>query len=301
MLEAMTMLRTIPIKSTSLRRMCLVAGTVLCCTATALGQQHPTSFPDCRPDRNTASLKGVPEASGLAASRRNPGHFYTHNDANAAELFVIDASGSVIRKIPVPDVKLQDWEAIAVGACPSGSCIYIADIGDNSGKRDRISIYRLSEPDASGELKSASEAFHATYPDGGHDAETILIGPDGRLFVVTKGPVALYAFPHDLRAGTTTKLTRVGQAGPKDIDRITDGAVSPNGDWVALRSKEMLFLYRATDLLSGRWRESRRIDLKSLGEPQGEGVTFTTNAELFLAGESGGKSGAGSFARLRCG
>jgi len=283
--------------------MCLAMGTVLCCLATAQAQQQQTTtFPDCKAAGKITSLKGVPEASGLAASRRNAGHFYTHNDAGAGELFVIDASGSVVRKLQVPGVTLKDWEAVAVGACPAGSCIYIADIGDNAGKRDRISIYRLPEPDAAGELKNASDVFHATYPDGGHDAEAILIASDGRMFVVTKGgTVALYAFPRDLRAGTTMKLTRVGEAGPKDVDRITDGAVSPNGDWVALRSKEALFLYRATDLLSGHWRESRRIDLKSLGEPQGEGVTFATNSELLLAGESGGKSGAGSFVRLRCG
>lgn len=196
---------------------------------------------------------------------------------------------------------------MAVGRCPSGSCIYVADIGDNEAERDRITIYRVPEPaEASGSVK-VSDVFHAAYPDGAHDAESLLVTADGRLHIVTKGetgPVSMYRFPNQLRSGTTLRLERVG--GPRESraaaenDRVTDGAVSPNGQWIALRSTSTLAFYRAADLLAGNWREAARVSLTTLREPQGEGVTFGSDTSVYLMSEGGGKKQPGAFARLTC-
>jgi hypothetical protein len=116
--------------------------------------------------------------------------------------------------------------------------------------------------------------------------------------------VSLYRFPTELRSGTTLRLERVG--GPRDArnpgenDRITDGAVSPDGQWIVLRSKPSLTFYRAADLLSGTWREAGRVALASLDEPQGEGVTFAADDSVYLMSEGGGKRQPGVFARLTC-
>ena len=83
-------------------------------------------------------------------------------------------------------VKVEDWEAVAVGPCPGGSCVYIADIGDNEARRKRITVHRVAEP-VSENTVAVADSFHATYPDGAHDAETLLVTPDGQLFIVTKG------------------------------------------------------------------------------------------------------------------
>ena len=295
------MVRVIPTSSTSRLGVGLALATLLVSQPAVRAVQTQAATPDCKPAGNLVSLKGLAEASGLAASSRGAGHLYSHNDSGASELFVLDAKGTLVRKITVPGVAIRDWEAVAVGSCPAGSCIYIADIGDNAGRRDRITIHRLREPDATGAIPTSGETFHATYPDGGHDAETLLVAPDGRLFVVTKSETAtLYAFPHELQTGAPMKLTKVGQAGQKNPARITDGAISPKGEWAVLRSNDSLFFYRAADLLSGNWREARRINLKPLGEPQGEGVAFVGDDVLYLAGEGGGKSNAGTFVRLNC-
>ena len=125
-----------------------------------------------------------------------------------------------------------------------------------------------------------------------------------RLHVVTKGDtgaVALYRFPSELQAGATMRLERVGDPRPGgNKDRITDGAVSPDGRWVALRSRDAVMLYRATDLLTGNWRELGRVPLKTLAEPQGEGVTFAADNSFYLISEGGGKKRPGRFARLTC-
>lgn len=82
--------------------------------------------------------------------------------------------------------------------------------------------------------------------------------------------------------------------------RITDGAISPDGDQVVLRTLTTLTFYRAADFLKGDFKELRRVDLKSLREPQGEGVTFGASNSVYVAGEGGGKSQSGTLAALTC-
>ena len=95
----------------------------------------------------------LPEGSGLAASRRTPGRFWSHNDSGDPVLFALDNDGRVVGRVRMSGAAVEDWEAIAVGACPSGSCIYVADIGDNDAERNQITVYRIPEPsDTSGSV-----------------------------------------------------------------------------------------------------------------------------------------------------
>ena len=47
-------------------------------------------------------------------------------------------------------------------------------------------------------------------------------------------------------------------------------------------------------------KEARRMDLKSLGEPQGEAVAFGPSDTVYIAGEGGGRSQPGTLAALSC-
>jgi len=261
----------------------------------------------CKPATSVQRVAELPEGSGLAASRRTPGRFWSHNDSGDPVLFALDGNGRVTGRLSLSGAAVEDWEAVAVGPCPSGSCIYVADIGDNDATRKQITIYRIAEPaDPNGSAK-VSDVFHATYPDGAHDAESLLVTPDGRMLIVTKGdtgPVSLYRFPGEPRSGSTSRLERVGPPRdprqPAETERITDGAVSPDGKWVVLRTRQALTFYRAADLLAGNWRQAGRVPVVSAGEPQGEGVTFASNDSLYLMSEGGGKKQPGALARLTC-
>jgi hypothetical protein len=280
----------------------VVAGS-LATAATSEAQQSV----QCKPAATLQRVAELPEGSGLAASRRTPGRFWSHNDSGEPVLFALDGNGRVIGRLTISGAAVEDWEAVAVGPCPSGSCIYVADIGDNDAERRRITVYRVMEPVEASGSAAVADVFHATYPDGAHDAESLLVTPDGRLLIVTKGdtgPVSLYRFPKEMRSGATLPLERVGGARdprqPAENDRITDGAVSPDGQWIVLRSTHALTFYRAADLLAGNWREAGRVPLETLGEPQGEGVTFASNDSLYLMSEGGGRKQPGALARLAC-
>ncbi len=218
----------------------------LAASMTVAGQTRGAA-PHCRADGPVAAIQELPEASGIAASRTVPGRLWSHNDSGHPMLFALDTRGSVTGRLRLSGAGVDDWEALAVGPCPAGSCLYVADIGDNDASRKRITIYRVQEPSAVEASVAVKDVFHATYPDGAHDAEALLVTPAGGLFIVTKGDtgaVALYRFPSELRPGATHQLERVGKprgpGKPAAHERITDGSMSADGQWVVLRTEQSL-------------------------------------------------------------
>ena len=258
--------------------------------------------PQCEPAVPVARVPELPEGSGLTASRLMPGRFWSLNDSNEPVLIALDSGGRVVGRLQISGATVDDWEAIAVGPCAAGSCIYVADIGDNDARRREIAIYRIAEPAEPEGVAKVTDVLRATYPDGAHDAEAMFITADGRLYIVTKGdtgPVSLYRVPSE-HAGTV-RLERIGAPRSKEAnDKITDGAVSPDGRWIVLRSKQALMFHRAADLLAGNWREAARVPLASLGEPQGEGVTFGSDNAIYLMSEGANRKQPGMIARLTC-
>ena len=244
----------------------------------------------------------------MTASARVPHRFWTHNDSGESVLFSIDERGAVTGRVGIGGATVTDWEAVATGRCAAGSCIYVADIGDNEGTRDHITLYRLTEPEAALPATITAEAFHATYPDGTHDAETLLVTPEAGVYIVTKGstgPIALYRFPRPLPVGgAVARLERVGQpmtTGKVDKDeQITDGAVSSDGRRVVLRTHDTLLFFQTQQLLAGNWTVAQTSDLADVGEAQGEGVAFGGDNAVYVIGEGGDESQPGTFARLQC-
>jgi hypothetical protein len=218
----------------------------------------------------------------------------------------LDGTGSVLGRLTLEGARVADWEAIAVGPCGGESCVYVGDIGDNDGRRRDITIYRVPER-ASATPGAVTESMRGVYPDRPHDAEVLLVTPEGRMFIVTKGRTsspAVYRFPAMFQAGSTARLERVGSPlGSKplaDRDRLTDGNISESGEWIVLRTHAALMFYRASELLAGHWREVSRVDLSRLREPQGEAVAFGPNDRVYVVGEGGGGSRPGTFATLTC-
>jgi hypothetical protein len=254
-------------------------------------------------------LPSVPEASGIAYAG---GVLWTHNDSAAPVLYSIDAAGRAM-PVAVAGADVWDCEDLATGPCggPASAnatarqaCLFIADIGDNQESRERITIYQLPVPASGGTSTKPATAIHVRYPDGPHDAEALVVVA-GRaqlklsptMFVITKDlPARVYRFVAAADPGGTGTLTLSGTL--NEQTRITGAAVSRDERWVALRSNRVLLLYTLDEFVNGG--EPVRIDLRRFKEPQGEGVTFGSDADLYLVSEGGGKNAAGVLSRIHC-
>jgi hypothetical protein len=244
---------------------------------------------------DVASLPDLPEASGLAVSRRHAGVLWSHNDSGGEPVIVaVDASGRVRGRVRIP-VRSGDWEDISAAPCDDGDCLYIADIGDNRLTRPRLQIHRVREPALGDTVTPAPETFTAVYPDGRHNAEAaFVVAAD--LFIVTRDRVAALYRSSVRGPDRELRLQRVGQL---DLEAVTDAETSRDGASVAVRTSHEVVLYRADVLAGGRVAPSLRIPIDGLREPQGEGVALD-GATLSLASEGRPWSRAGRLITLRC-
>ena len=253
------------------------------------------------------------ESSGVAKSSTFPGVLYTINDSgNKPEIFATDSSGRPLGRWLVPGIRNRDWEAISVGPCPAGSCIYLGDTGDNLERKRTVTIYRLTEPRRFERFRGADDpaplgldSIAVQYPGGGQDVEALWVDATGSLVLVTKGRshgVRLFRVEWSGRAGVARVATLV-QVLPitpnASLGRwVTDASLAPGGTRVAIRTYTELYLFPV--LGAGRLGAPVACNVAGL-EPQGEGVTWLDEQRLLLTSEAGDSRRPGPIHVVRCG
>ena len=246
------------------------------------------------------------ETSGLAASLLHDNVFWTHNDrGNPPELFAIDSNGDVLRRIRL-EVPATDWEDIEISQCASGSCIFVADTGDNDGERERITIYRLEEPGLESDRLGPIETLHAQFPDGPRDVEALFVLPGTGLFLVSKGrreDIALYRYPLPQQQNAVVALERVRQLFPEPgngDDRVTAATATSDGRRVGIRTGRSLYVYSVESLLGAGDVDPVVVDLGSLNERQGEGLAMPDLGSIWLSSEADSRDETAVLNRMMC-
>ena len=253
--------------------------------------------------------EALDETSGAAVSRRDPGAIWTHNDEGST-LYAIDERGRILAEHRLP-LELRDWEDVAIADCPGGSCLYLADTGDNSEQRPRgdIRIVRLPEPDPHGgrsdePVASRAEVFPIELPDGARDVEAIFVLPGERVHVVSKGrrhPLTVYRYPGPLRADTVVleEVQRLSEGPRSLLAQVTGASVSTDGTVVAVRTYQSLELFQVhADTLARL--PNGVANLRTLEEIQGEAVALGPNGLVVLTSEGGPLGGPASMRLLTC-
>jgi hypothetical protein len=221
------------------------------------------------------------ESSGLAKSQKHQGIYWTVNDSgDSARVFGIDTNGKV-KAVLSFKADVRDVEAVAVDR---DGTIYIADIGDNRLNRDMIEIYTIPEPD---ELADADVRYHRydfTYPDGPHNAETLLVEPGtNQLYIVTKvdkGAGAIYAAPPAPSRQGTNELTKLA---PAPAGTFTDGTFLSDGQRVVLRTY--------TGVATVAWGDNPAVIASTeVAVTQGESVAVGQTSNTVLVGSEGSNS-----------
>lgn len=240
-------------------------------------------------ETGTLEKEKITEASGIVASRKNPGVLWVHNDSgDKANLYAIKPDGELIKTFRIKKAKSRDWEDIAIGPGPGKNLdyLYIGDIGDNSADHSSIRVYRIEEPDIEtskeGKKIGPADEIKLEYLDGPKDAETLLVDPlNGDIYIITKsqsfGMVYLAHFPQD-----TDKKTQLEFVTAIPLAMATGGDVSSNGELIIVRASDSAGLWKRPEgekLWKAFGAEPVWIDL--IEEPQGEAICFDANGGGF--------------------
>lgn len=252
----------------------LVVGAV----ALAFAAQKPSPKAQFRVGKMDA--KPIVESSGLAASRSQPGVFWTHNDSGSpAELFAIDGVGKLLATFKVA-TKNIDWEDIAI----VGETLYIADTGNNAKDRREVYVHAVSEPSITRDKPAAKPLTVAitwtlTFPDNKpFDVEALMIH-NGKAYVVSKlrdlSNAGLYRFdldPDRLKQA----LEPVGTL-PIRFP-VTAGDISQDGRWLGLATVNGAFLFR----IDGDVSSATKVEPKhsTFTSPKMEACAFTSDGLL---------------------
>lgn len=223
------------------------------------------------------------EASGLAVSFKNPGHFWTHNDSGGEPaLYLINEVGDLVLTVNLQGAKNRDWEDLAIVKDGSG-IIYVGDIGDNYAERIGIRIYRIEEPrlDSLNEITLPITTMRIRYEEGPRDSETLMVDPfTNDLILLTKREDSILTYTFPFEAGTSKMIQ---SRGTMDLTQITAGDINENGE-VLLKNYEQVFLLENPQkvaiidlLLKGN---IKLVDYEV--ERQGEALTWGLDGESFF-------------------
>jgi hypothetical protein len=266
----------------------------------------------------TVASNDAIELSGLASSRVNDGVLWAHNDSgDTARVFAVGAHGEALATYTLAGADALDWEDIAVGPSASrdASELYVGDIGDNARARTDVVVYRLREPkvarDAAPIVATLSSVDRLTlrYPDGPHDAETLIVDSvSGDLIIVTKDAAGSEVFraAGTLDANSTTTLELVGKIDFGSLKRrtpypddtpvlarvggafATGGDISPSGDVIAIRTYSAVWLWsRSPGQSVGQALAGTPCEAPAAAEKQGEAIAFDADGRGYWTSSEG--------------
>jgi hypothetical protein len=247
------------------------------------------------------------ETSGLAVSRRQPDVLWSHNDSgDTARVFALGPDRAVRAEYVLTGVTSTDWEDIAIGPGPQSDSdyLYVGDIGDNLGSRRTVDVLRFLEPTVEDSADSIAvdgvDVLTLRYPDGPHDAETLMSDPfTGDLIIVTKedpGPSTVFRFAAPLSTSGTIEGEEIatlgfGSTSLPGSPMTTAGDISSDGTLIAIRTYTHAFAWRRWGTTTvAEALQSAPCPLPLRLEIQGESLAFGTDgAAYFTVAEGSGR------------
>ena len=228
--------------------------------------------------------KTLSETSGLLCGANNA---YTINDSgNEPELYEIDSSGNLINT-SVLDAENRDWEAIT----GDDKFLYIGDFGNNAGKRDKLSIYKVAREsgEVTGQLSISYEGNvpHSNTPYAhDYDGEAMTMR-DGNILIFSKSweTEISHVYQVDTQQGEQVLTSTAEIAG---LPGVVTGA-----DWNESKQELVLVGYRSNALgmfkpfiatLDGDYKTKDVRELPQFG--QVEGVCYATDNHVWISQES---------------
>lgn len=290
-------------------KMCLMAlGLVMAMTVGAAdginydGTKLSLNNDFTRTECGTMKKSVMPETSGLACSRTTPGYLWAHGDENTGsnrKIVAVSPSGTLVMTVKINSGSndRDDWEDIATGVYNGKNYIFIGAFGDNDLEfKDSYYIFYFEEPAISSGTQTVTvNAIRFGYPDNAaHNTETLMYDPIEQVFYISdkvkSGLCTLYSLPFRTDYGTSTqKLTKVTELGNgSKFHTVTGGDITPDGRWMAIKSKKQVLLWerQGTESISITAKRKPVQIAAYEEEEQGESLAWLDSTTFYTTSDS---------------
>jgi hypothetical protein len=235
--------------------------------------------------------RDIKESSGLAASRRQPNVFWTHNDSgDKPRIFAFDVQGKDLGTIAIRNAQARDWEDMASFELDGQSYLLLADVGDNNADRPAGTLYLVPEPrlnDSNVARPTRTVQFH--FEEGPLNCEAIGFDPVRREVLLASKEIGfstrIFLLPWPEPGQSAALAARQIATVPVPIATAMD--VSPDGRRAVVATYGHAYQYeRGPDdtWQQGFAKPGRLIRLPA--RRQGESICFGTDGRtLYLTSE----------------
>lgn len=259
----------------------------------------PLQFPVRLTPTGRLSFDPINESSGLTASRKSPGVYWTHNDSGDwARIFAIREDGTIVappanlnspfQGFRIEGARNKDWESICTDN--SGNLI-IADTGNNANRRKDLGFYIVPEFDPSDPgSPEAIRHIKVFFPDQdmaqkrkkNYDCEAVFFA-HGKIHVLTKHRADANSTLYRLdstEGDQPIPLTPLARYVSRDM--VTGADCTPDGKRLAVLTLDAIWVFDAPE--NGIWFEGRARRLPILAG-QCEAITWKDDSTLLVTNE----------------
>lgn len=234
------------------------------------------------------------ETSGVAASMKNPGYLWVHNDSgNSPEIYLVDKNLNIVLTCRLKGVFNRDWEDLAIGPGPEPdkSYLYIADIGDNLGIFPTKVIYRFEEPTLDTvqrviDIKTIKRIIFKLPNNQTKDAESMLLDPTTKnLYILSKEDSARLfevKYPYNIESDPARDTVIAENLGALNLPKATGGSIAFNGEEILIKNYRRVWYWKNPDkkpiydIL-----KVKPIMIPYDSEPQGEAIAWALDGSGF--------------------
>ncbi|NLT66658.1 MAG: hypothetical protein GXX84_08655 [Acidobacteria bacterium] len=246
--------------------------------------------------REVARLQdeNIDESSGIAASIRYEGAFWTHNDSgDSARIFLVGKDGETLATVNLKGASNRDWEDIASFKIGNEGYVLVADVGDNDKSRDDCVLYIIREPVVSGKGLTLdiepARMIRFSYEDGPRDCEAVGIdATESTIYLVSKDrdESQIYSMPLPPESSTSPVIARriasISLRYPNAMD------VSPDGRRAVILTYGDAYEFSRADGETWAQAFSRApLLIKAPVRKQGESICYGSDGRtLYLTSEN---------------